>query len=346
MRRTLLLLVLAASAAGAQSPSPSPSPGPAANPGAFATSLTLFAGTSSGLWRSTDWGGTWAQVKSPSSGDKVEEVGAVREVVTLAPLVFVGGDKGIYYSRDFGVAWERLKFEGEVRCLMTTHWPQADPTLLVGTAAGLQISPNGGYTFKPGGLPEGVQRIQWPGPELVVATGKGVAISRDTAASWLPVGTGLPEDEVRALAVSSLYALDPVLFAGTAANGLWRSKDGGKSWSAIDALPATEINDLAWIGPQLYASTASGLFLSEDTGRTWSKAATGLEGRVPGRLMFPSAPESTVEGFLATDDGVYRTADGGRSWKPTGLQGQQVLTVATFPPQTSPGDLKKKGKRR
>ena len=347
-RRAFLSLVLAGVAAPAlaQQPSPSPTPaGPVGGPNAFATSLTLFAGTRSGLWRSTDWGTSWKKVTSPSSGDKVEDVGAVHEVVTLAPHVFVGGENGIYYSRDFGTAWTRLKYEGAVRCLMTTRWPNADPTLLVGAAGGLFVSPNGGYTFHPTPISMPVNRLHWPGPELVVATAGGVAISRDTATTLLPPGQGIPSDEILSIAVSTLYALDPTIFAGTASNGLWRSADGGRTWTVVP-LAATTVRDVAWIGTQLFVATDAGVMLSEDQGGTWSKPATGLEGRIPDRFLFPHAPDSTVEAFVATDDGLFRTFDAGRTWKRSGLDGEKVLTVATFPPQTSPGDPRKKGRRR
>jgi photosystem II stability/assembly factor-like uncharacterized protein len=330
-RRRVLSGLLASGASAAFAQSPSPSAPPSSSSFAFSTSLTLFAGTQSGLFRSTDWGGRWERVVAPFSGDRIEEAGAVHAIVTIATLVFVAADHGIYVSRDFGVNWSKLKFNQAARCLMTTRWPHADPTLLVGTPAGLMLSPDGGYTFRPTALiGAGVFRMEWPGPELVVGTSRGVSISRDTAASFLPAGTGLPEAEVHALAVSSMFAMDPVIFAGLAGHGLWRSGDGGRTW-AQSGLEATTVEDLLWVGPYVYASTTSGVFVSPDSSRTWGKAATGLEGRTPGRMMFPLAPDATTEGFLATDDGVFHTTDGGQTWRASGLSGERVITVATFP---------------
>jgi hypothetical protein len=48
--------------------------------------------------------------------------------------------------------------------------------------------------------------------------------------------------------------------------------------------------------------------------------------------MFPLAPAAGLEAFMATDQGVFRTADAGQTWVATGFAGQNVLTVATFPP--------------
>jgi hypothetical protein len=48
--------------------------------------------------------------------------------------------------------------------------------------------------------------------------------------------------------------------------------------------------------------------------------------------MFPLAPAAGLEAFLATDRGLFRTTDAGEHWTPAGFAGQEVLTIATFPP--------------
>ncbi len=70
------------------------------------------------------------------------------------------------------------------------------------------------------------------------------------------------------------------------------------------------------------------------TARTgWTQPWTRLAaspGR-PHRLMFPLAPAAGLEAFLATDRGIFRTADAGEHWQPSGLPGQDVFEIATFP---------------
>ena len=54
--------------------------------------------------------------------------------------------------------------------------------------------------------------------------------------------------------------------------------------------------------------------------------------------MFPLAPAAGLEAFLATDRGLFRTTDAGEHWSSAGFAGQDVLTVATFPPpESAPG---------
>jgi hypothetical protein len=48
--------------------------------------------------------------------------------------------------------------------------------------------------------------------------------------------------------------------------------------------------------------------------------------------MFPLAPAAGAEAFLATEDGVFHTPDGGLHWNGPTLKGRRVLCLATFPP--------------
>jgi photosystem II stability/assembly factor-like uncharacterized protein len=232
----------------------------------------------------------------------------------------------------------RGKTEG-IRSLLLSRWPQSDPTMFAGTARGLIKSADGGRTFKE--TPLGgtlVDRLEWPGPALVLATGDGIRLSEDGGGTFTGAIKGLPPGGVRAMALSSFYPVDPVLFAAPATGGVFRSGDGGKTWTAA-GLAGEQVGDLVWLGPFLYAATEGALFRSEDAGATWTRLGT-FPGR-PVRLMFPLAPAAGLEAFVATDRGVFRTADGGQHFQAAGLAGEEVLTIATFPP---PEPLTRKGK--
>jgi len=294
------------------------------------TSLTLFAGTPEGLWRSANWGGSWERVRGHSSGVRLDGLGAARAIVPLGPQVYVAGDGGLYVSEDFGESWKALSLTPGVLSLLMSRYPSADPTVFVGTADGLLRSRDGGRSFGPttlSGTP--IHRLEWPGPALVAATGRGLLITTDEGQRLSGPGRGLPAEDVRAFAVSSYFAADPVLFAAPASGGVFRSSDGGASWSAA-GLESERVGDLVWLGPFLYAAAEGGIYRTEDVGAHWTRLADS-PGR-PARLLFPLAPAAGLEAFLATDRGVFRTADAGRSWVAAGLVGQEVLTVATFPP--------------
>jgi photosystem II stability/assembly factor-like uncharacterized protein len=329
--RTLVGLGAALLAAATAAQQPEEKPTFPSRSDLVVTSLTLFAGTTEGLWRSLDWGGTWSRVAGTPPGDTLESLGAARSLLPLGPEVWVAGDGGLYLSEDFGLAWKRLFSGAPASSFMPSRYPQSDPTMFLGTPSGLLRSRDAGLTFGPTALGSVlVSRIEWPGPALVVATSRGVHISEDAAVTFRGGGEGLPEGEVQALAVSSYFAADPVLFAG-GAYGVYRSQDGGRTWKAT-ALAGKAVFDLVWLGPFLYAAGDGGVHRSEDTGRTWTTLAEGLSQRQGRRIMFPLAPSAGLEAFLGTDDGIFRTTDGGQHWQPAGLKGHSIVALATFPP--------------
>jgi photosystem II stability/assembly factor-like uncharacterized protein len=122
-----------------------------------------------------------------------------------------------------------------------------------------------------------------------------------------------------------LATTEGVLYAGTWGGGLFRSMDGGDSWTAVNAgLTSTTIWSLAVSGTTLYASTNGGVFRSEDEGQTWFPANTGL----------PSTGALAVSGTVlyagTSGGGVFRSRDGGDSWTAvnTGLTSAYVEALA------------------
>lgn len=308
---------------------PTPTPPPAAP---VATSLTLFAGTPSGLWRSADWGGTWSRVLGTSRGESLRDVGAVHSILPTGPRVYLGADTGLFASDDFGETWSRRSLAVPVYAVLPSRYPQSDPTVFAATAEGLQKSGDGGLTFMLTSLRgTRVTRLDWPGPALIAATSSGVVISMDGGGTFGMPGAGLPPGEVLAMVASSYFGVDPVIFAAVGDTGVHRSSDGGRTW-ASSGLPGHRVSDLAWIGPLLYAATDRGLLRSENAGQRWSPLGEGLRGPTPIRLLFPLAPDSAAEVFLATSEGVFRSADGGVRWTTTGLRDVPVIALATFPP--------------
>lgn len=135
--------------------------------------------------------------------------------------------------------------------------------------------------------------------------------------------------------------VDPeLMFAGTAAGGIWKSTNGGGAWSPINipSIPVVGISDIA-IAPSkpsvIYAATGDadgarpgdltgfpaftyGVIKSTDGGTTWMM--TGLEydvaqNTIIARLWVDPKNENVV--VAATYSGIQRTTDGGKTWKQT-----------------------------
>src|SRR2546427_74 len=140
-----------------------------------------WSGATEGLWRSRDWGGSWERVQGAQGG--AAPSGAVRSIHPLGPRVYVGAERQVLVSDDFGETWTAVSVPGLVLAVLPSRYPQADSTLFVGTTEGLLKSPDAGRSFdRPvlAGIP--VSRLEWPGPALVVATGRGVMVSLDGGA--------------------------------------------------------------------------------------------------------------------------------------------------------------------
>ena len=185
--------------------------------------------------------------------------------------------------------WKRGALTVPVSAVLPSRYPQSDPTVFAATSAGLLRSPDGGRN---------VRRHRGPrhlgAPPRVAGAGAGDrhrargAGLEGRARRRSPVpGAGLPAGEVRAMALSSFFAVDPVLFAAVGAKGVYRSSDGGATWTP-SGLEGHTVTDLVWLGPFLYAAGDRGLFRSEDAGRTWSPLGEGLKGVVPVATPVPA----------------------------------------------------------
>lgn len=300
-----------------------------ANP--VVTSLSVFAGSPAGVWQSKDWGGSWQLVKLGRDAS-LQGFGAAHCILPQGPRVYAGGNGGVLISEDFGQIWRRAAIEGPVHVLLASRYPATDPTVFAGSPRGLFISQDAGFTYKEVSLPgSAVLRLEWPGPDLVLATSQGVLVSSDAGRTFRGPGPGLPPGPVVALALSSFFGSDPVLFAGVGREGVYRSSDGARTW-VPSGLQGRAVNDLAWMGPLLYAATDRGLHRSQDAGKTWAPLGKELAEREVTRLLFPLMPASGAEVFAGTDDGIYRSSDGGLNWLRTGFPMERVLALATFPP--------------
>ena len=127
---------------------------------------------------------------------------------------------------------------------------------------------------------------------------------------------------ITCLALSPTFMKDGVALAGTAGDGMLRTKDGGKSWFLVNAgLQDFDVLALAvaptWERREIcFAATAEGFYRSPNGGRAWKLCQTGLEGVVVLSLAISPnfAQDKTV--YAGTEEhGLYRSTDTGRTWQ-------------------------------
>ena len=126
-----------------------------------------------------------------------------------------------------------------------------------------------------------------------------------------------------------------VFYVGVNNGGVWKTDDYGRTWHPIfDGAPTGSVGDVA-VAPSnpdvIYLGSGEGLhrpdlgvgdgiFKSIDTGRTWRHVGLGDVQQVGRIVIHPRDPDVVfVAGmghpYGANDErGVFRTADGGRSW--------------------------------
>lgn len=204
--------------------------------------------------------------------------------------------------------------------------------LVLGTHEGLFRSRDGGRTWARAELGgKDAMNLARSGPRTMWAAGHNVlARSVDGGASWQDVRPeGLPSLDLHG------FAADPrspqSLYAAVAGEGLYRSRDGGRSFSLVSRAVGGSVFGLAVLrdGTILAGDVKRQLILtSRDGGKTWTGAARAS---ILGLAVNPGDPKLV----LASGPGVVRSVDGGRTWK-------QVLRLDadTGPIAWAPGNPK------
>jgi photosystem II stability/assembly factor-like uncharacterized protein len=130
---------------------------------------------------------------------------------------------------------------------------------------------------------------------------------------------------------------DPnVYYAGAASGGIWKTTDAGIHWapifddkdvSSIGALAVAPSNpNIVWAGTgepfiRSHISIGNGVYKSTDAGRTWTRMGLEASGRIGRLAIDPKNPDIV---FVAAqghsygpqqERGIYRTTDGGRTWR-------------------------------
>lgn len=161
-----------------------------------------------------------------------------------------------------------------------------------------------------------------------------LAAPSSTTANWTPLGPfGSPinGDAGRLQCVRFHPAGTNTIYVGTAAGGLWKSTNGGISWTTnTDQLTSLGVSDIV-INPSnpniMYLSTgdndgndtySTGILKSTDGGATWN--TTGLiwttsQFRRIGRLLINPLNPNTI--IAATSAGVYKSINSGNTWSLT-----------------------------
>ena len=270
-------------------------------------------------------------------------------------------------ARNIGSA----RMSGRISAIAARQEDDGKVTLFVGAASGgVWKSEDGGTSYRPVFDREPVQsigaitldptnpRVVWVGTgeswvRNSVSVGDGIYKSVDGGQTWQHMGLPNSERITRILVHPKngdlVYACVPgKLWSDSTERGLYRTTDGGKSWSLVlkggnastgcsavtmdpsnpDVLLAGlwDFRRKGWTfrsggdGPE--ATSGSGMFRSTDGGKTWSEMTDatnkGLPAKPWGRVEVVVAPSNASTVYAAIENvksALYASEDGGKTWE-------------------------------
>jgi len=228
---------------------------------------TIFAGTTDGVFRSTDNGLTWSILNTGLTNTNVWSL------AIAGSNIFAGTAKGVFRSNNNGLTWESTDTKLANMGIESLH--STGILLFAGTSGnGVFRSSNNGtvWTSASSGITDNyIFTVTSNGSTIYSGTGMGVFSSTNNGITWAPLSNGV-YPIVRALIISNGN-----IFAG-GAGGIYRSIDNGSSWSEVNnGIPETTIIvNFTEYYSNIFACGWAGVWFSTDSGSTWSNISIGL----------------------------------------------------------------------
>jgi photosystem II stability/assembly factor-like uncharacterized protein len=266
------------------------------------------------------FGGLSYRMVGPSRGGRVTTVTGHRRHVGTFYLGSSGG--GAFKTTDYGVTWR----------------PITDGFLPTGSIGAIEVAESNPDIVYVGTGSDGIRSN--------VILGKGVYRSNDAGMTWAPAGL----TDVGQISDVRVHPTNPAIvyvgaqgiaWAPNPERGVYRSKDGGRSWkkvlfvnetlgaSAVVMNPANpnELYAALWLGQRKpwtiisgsEARGGAGIYKTTDGGDTWTKLSSGLPAGLIGKIdldISPANPKRVYALVEAPGDerALYRTDDSGATW--------------------------------
>jgi photosystem II stability/assembly factor-like uncharacterized protein len=259
----------------------------------------MVAGTSHGVYRSTDSGDSWEHI-SPDSNYELQGIMSIAIDPKNASVIYAGTPHLPWKTSDGGASWHNIH-------------------------AGM-IDDSDVFSI----------RIDQRNSERVWASAcSGIYGSSNAGSSWVKF-SGIPGDNRRTHVIAQDPVHRSTLYAATTL-GLWKSAAGGASWRKTmgDSINALVMDAK---GVMYLAVDKRGLLKSEDGGETFREINKGYVNRTITTMQTSLGPESSFLYASTVYDGqwggLFRTDDSSGKWNLLSsedlLHGRNLTSFATL----------------
>ena len=277
-----------------------------------------FGAVGGGLWKTVDAGNNWAPVTDGQITSS--SVGAVAVSESNPDVVYIGtgeacirgnimpGD-GVYKSADAGKTWAKVGFAGSDAISKIRIHP-TDPDIAFVADFGLYYGPSeerGVYKTADGGK-----------------TWKRV-LFRDNKTGAVDVAIDRKNPHVMFAAMWEAYRIEYQMSSGGPGSGLFKSTDGGETWTEVTHNPGLPAGLVGRIGVAMTAADSNrvyalvenengGLFVSDDAGATWklANAARSVRQRAFYYTHVAADPNNKDTVYLLNTS-AFRSTDAGKT---------------------------------
>ncbi|MDR3611329.1 MAG: hypothetical protein P4L27_12255 [Ignavibacteriaceae bacterium] len=275
----------------------------------------IFAGSSRGVFLSTDNGENWKQVNNNNN---------VQAFAVSGINIFAGTGSGVLLSTNNGEYW--MQVNNGLTNTTITSFAVSGTNILAGTANGVFLSENNGKNWTKIGI-----QIKHNDNSL---TPKVVFFSKKNGEGQ-PTKNRLIQHNDDVL---SIQAKGNDIFACIKWTGTYFSNNNGTSWEKIggwkkisDGLPIDSFVECFHLGGNniLAGTGSSNNFLSTNNGTSWTEVKIGLNNislkclTVSGNNVFVGA-----DPFWDGIGGIYLSINNGISWSQVGLTYNNVNAIS------------------